>query len=428
MKQSSYFYHILFSIICLNTYGNHDQNEPITRTRRKLKILYSLLVEKNVTTNNLRVYQDTTLNNLTVNGNLNFNSCLTTSCIDTESVDTCVLNLPATTATCGQIVLATNPFMHAYGTSNTFLGTDAGNFTLTGNGNAGVGTETLLNLTSGNNNTSVGSISLQSDTTGSANTAIGTSALQNNTIGNSNTAVGVSSLQNSVAADNNTAIGTFSLFNNDTGTGNTAVGNNAALSLTTGSNNVIIGLNAGGSPNNYNASNSIIIGALESPGSVNGQIHIGVTSGTSCYIGGIHGVTTSNAAIPVLVDSANQLGTVSSSRRVKRNIQDMGDATENLYTLHPVTFNYITHENDNHLEYGLIAEEVEDIYPNIVVKNNEGLPETIQYQYLPIMLLNEWQKDHARIAQLEISNKELLQIVGQLITEVKKKVQPLAKL
>ena len=115
---------------------------------------------------------------------------------------------------------------------------------------------------------------------------------------------------------------------------------------------------------------------------------------------GIRGVTTVNAdAVPVLIDSSGQLGTASSSRRYKFDIADIGDATDGLMRLRPVTFRYLAHGDNAPLQYGLIAEEVDEVYPELVARNNDGQVETVMYQFLSPMLLNEVQKQHRQIEE-----------------------------
>jgi hypothetical protein len=187
-----------------------------------------------------------------------------------------------------------------------------------------------------------------------------------------------------------------------TGVHNTGIGHQVASALVTGSNNCFMGYIAG---ENYTGaeSNNICIGA-----SVTGTVgesnttRIGVQgTQTKCVIAGIRGVTTGNAdAIAVLVDSAGQLGTISSSRRYKENIDDMDDASDALYKLRPVVFNYKSDETKR-MQYGLIAEEVEEAMPRLVVYNEDGLPETVKYHDLPVLLLNEIQLLNARITDLE---------------------------
>lgn len=231
--------------------------------------------------------------------------------------------------------------------------------------------------------------------TGSLNTALGFASLQHNTIGLVNTALGASALQYNTTGISNTAVGSFALRYNTTGLANNALGNQALLNNTTGSSNIAIGESAGSAVTT--ASNVIVIGDL-----------VGANISNTTFIKGIRGATTiNNDAINVLIDSAGQLGTISSSLRYKENVADMGDVTDDIYKLRPVTFNYKT-DQSKHTQYGLIAEEVENVYPDIVVKNKDGSPETVQYQYLPLMMLNEMQKLQERITELEKQMKELV--------------------
>jgi hypothetical protein len=101
-------------------------------------------------------------------------------------------------------------------------------------------------------------------------------------------------------------------------------------------------------------------------------------------------------AVAVLIDSNGQLGTTSSSRRVKFDIAGMGDGTDGLMRLRPVTFRYLAYGINAPLQYGLIAEEVAEVYPELVARNKDGEVETVMYQFLAPMLLNEVQKEHRR--------------------------------
>jgi hypothetical protein len=189
----------------------------------------------------------------------------------------------------------------------------------------------------------------------------------------------------------NTAVGTAALVSNTTGAGNVAVGFNAGAALTTGSGNIDIG-NAG------------------MPGE-GATIRIG-TPGmqTTAFMAGIVGVTTSqNNAVQVLIDSSGNLGTVSSSRRYKEEIADMGEASARIQALRPVTFHYKKPYADGQkpIQYGLIAEEVAAVFPELAVRNAEGQPETVKYQDLTPMLLNEVQKLRAEKVKLEQRSAEL---------------------
>ena len=105
---------------------------------------------------------------------------------------------------------------------------------------------------------------------------------------------------------------------------------------------------------------------------------------------------TATDGVEVYIDSNGQLGTVTSSRRFKKDIHDMGSVTDRLMQLRPVTFRYKeAAENGAHpVQYGLIAEEVAKVYPELVQYDKAGKPFTIYYHLLTPMLLNELQKAH----------------------------------
>ena len=341
--------------------------------------------------------------------------------------------LVPSTASAGNILKGTTPFIHNFGVDNTFIGVNAGNFTMTGLNNtasgAGAllsnttgdfntasGTAALLRNTTGDRNTASGQSALGDNTTGGDNTASGFGALESNTTGFSNTASGAFALNSSTSGDYNTASGAGALFFNTSGSINTASGEGALLNNTTGSNNIAIGYRAGISLSTTD--NNIDIGNVGVAGDAN-TIRIGTAlTQTATFIAGIRGVTTANAnAVAVLVDSAGQLGTVSSSRRVKDEIADMGGASHALMKLRPVTFHYNSDTNPEGrtLQYGLVAEEVAKVAPGLVARSADGRIETVYYQFLAPMLLNEYQrqqrtieaqaaqltKQTARVAELE---------------------------
>jgi hypothetical protein len=254
------------------------------------------------------------------------------------------------------------------------------------NGNIALGLEALIAGTTGLTNTAIGDYTLQRDTTGSGNTAGGYAALDLDTTGSFNTANGQYPLYYNTTGSFNTAIGVNALYYNTTGDSNIAVGYNAAYDVSAGnSNNIHIG-NMGVSADS-------------------GTIRIG-TSGTqtSFFAAGIYGVSSgSSSAIPVLVDSSGQLVTVSSSRRFKEDIHDMGDASRDLMRLRPVTFRYQKPLADGSqpVQYGLIAEEVAEVYPDLVAYSADGQIETVKYQLLDPMLLNEVQRQQAEIHELQ---------------------------
>jgi hypothetical protein len=263
---------------------------------------------------------------------------------------------------------------------------------------------------------------LTSNTTGNGNTACGAGALILNTTGINNTACGVMALSSNTTGGFNTASGDEALVSNTTGNTNTASGRQALLSNTTGSGNIAIGLSAGS--NLTTGDNNIDIGNAGVAAEAN-TIRIGTgATQTATFIAGIRGVTTGSAtAIPVLIDTNGQLGTVSSSRRAKDDIADMGTASNALMKLRPVTFRYKSDKNPKGrtLQYGLIAEEVAEVAPGLVAHSADGGIETVYYQFLAPMLLNEYQTQQrtieaqtARIAQLEKQSAEIAELKLQL--------------
>ena len=311
----------------------------------------------------------------------------------------------------GFIRQSNNLYISNFGTQNMFAGINSGNTIMTGTNNAGFGNSTLTALTTGFSNTAVGYQALTLNTTGTANTAIGAQVLTANIIGNNNTGIGSQALFQSTASQN-TAVGSQALFTNVSGTNNTAVGYQA-LTSSTGTNNIALGNGAGSALTT--TSNNIIIGNNGVLTDAN-TIKIGTAgSQTRCFIAGIRGVTTGSATgITVLIDTNGQLGTVSSSRRFKENIVNMDTLTNNLMQLRPVAFNYKKEFGGDGLtrEYGLIAEEVAKIYPDLVVNDEDGQPYTIRYHLLPSMLLNELQKLHHEVHCLDKEVAELKQIIA----------------
>ncbi len=296
------------------------------------------------------------------------------------------VNLPATTSsTVGVITQSGSRLMHTFGTSNFFAGTSAGNFTMTGGSNTASGASALFSNTTGGFNTASGTFALNSNTTGAFNTASGDAALLSNTTGNFNTAIGGNALNSNTTGFFNTASGANALDSNTTGSSNIALGEGAGDLLTTGDNNIDIGHRGL---------------AAEAD-----TIRIGTAGDqTRAFVAGIRGITTGVAnGITVLIDSSGQLGTVSSSRRYKEDIADMGDASARLQALRPVTFRYKKPYADGGkpVQFGLIAEEVAEVFPELAVFNDEGQPETVKYHDLTPMLLNEVQKLRAEKDALE---------------------------
>jgi endosialidase-like protein len=343
------------------------------------------------------------------------------------------LALPNTTGSggVGVITLGGSPFVHNFGPVNTFVGTNAGNFSMTGGSNTAIGFEALsfnttgvansasgwgalLSNTTGGNNTASGLGALQNNTTGSFNTASGVLALKSNTTGAGNTASGLGALASNTTGGNNTASGNAALLSNTTGAGNTAMGLQSLHSNTTGSRNIAIGSNAGGIATT--GSDNIYIGnaGFAAEGKA---IRIGI-QGTQAktFIAGISGVTTGGAGATVLVDANGQLGTVSSSRRYKYDVHDMDEGSNNLLRLRPVTFRYKQAQTDGShpLQYGLIAEEVAEVYPELVQYAPTGDVNTVLYHLLPAMLLNEVQKQHRQIEAQDTHIRKLTRQVQEM--------------
>jgi len=248
---------------------------------------------------------------------------------------------------------------------------------------------------SGGANTAVGYGALQSNTFGGANTAIGTYALKANTAQTYNTAVGLRALENATGGGNS-GLGAGAL-GNSSGLYNIGIGYNAGLFLTSGDSNIYIGNFGPSSPESH----TIRIGVNATVG----NIHHDTT-----FITGIYGTTTGLAGLPVYVDTDGQLGTVVSSRRFKEDIRDMGTISERLLRLRPVAFRYRKSLADGSkpLHYGLIAEEVAQVFPELVVYGRDGKPEAVKYDLLPALLLNEFQHQNAKMTALSNQTSRLL--------------------
>jgi hypothetical protein len=314
-----------------------------------------------------------------------------------------VLQVPSA-AFAGNIALGLGALQsNTTGVGNTAAGYQALFNNTTGGVNTATGRFALTSNTTGNQNTAVGDSALSANTTGLGNTAMGEIALRENTIGNFNTATGNVTLSQNTTGLNNTAMGSGALSSNTTGSNNTVIGSEALLFSITGSNNVAIGAQAGQNVAAGN-SNNVHISSLGSAAD-GGTVRIGSLGvQTAFFVAGVRGTTTaSNDAIPVMIDSAGQLGTVSSSRRFKENIEDMGSASQNLMRLRPVTYRYKQPFADGSkpIQYGLIAEEVAEVYPDLVAHSADGQIETVKYQVLDSMLLNEVQRQQAEVRRLE---------------------------
>jgi hypothetical protein len=329
-------------------------------------------------------------------------------------------------------------FSNTTGSDNTATGGSALLSNTIGVHNTANGFEALSNNITGDDNTANGVNALFSNISGSSNTATGFNALQQNTTGVQNTASGVSALFSNTTADSNTAMGFEALFSNINGTKNTAVGFEALQDNIAGNFNTAIGFQA--LQSNTNGANTAIgSGALASNTSGSFNTALGNGAGTSvttasnviciatngsnvngsCFIGNIRGVTTAqNNAIPVLIDSAGQLGTMSSSRRFKKEIKPMDKASEAILALKPVTFHYKS-DNANRPEFGLIAEDVEKVNPDLVIYDADGKPYTVRYDAVNAMLLNEFLKAHRKIDEQQATIAQLKNEMETVLARLK---------
>jgi hypothetical protein len=291
-------------------------------------------------------------------------------------------------------------FSNAAGSFNTATG--AGTLLLnTGDQNTAFGAAALLLNTTGSNNTAVGAVALLNNTEGSDNTATGDNALVNNTTGSNNTAVGLSALFSNNEGNDNTAIGADALINN-TGVGNIALGAAAGFSHTTGDNNIYIGASG-----------------VATEG---GTIRIGdATFQSATFIAGISGTTVTGTA--VVVNGSGQLGVAPSSARFKEAIKSMDSASEALFSLKPVTFRYKKDiDPKSTAQFGLVAEDVEKVNADLVVRDAEGKVYTVRYDAVNAMLLNEFLKEHRTVQEL----KSTVAKQETSIVEQKKEFQAIA--
>jgi len=328
------------------------------------------------------------------------------------------------------------------GNGNTANGFEALFNNTTGYGNTANGVQALLNNTTGHNktanglnalrsnttglfNTANGFQALQGNTTGSDNTANGFQALLNNTTGHSNTANGFQALAANTTAFQNTATGLQALFSNTTGHQNTAIGYIALLNNTIGNGNIALGHEAG--ENLTTGSNNIVIGAgvLGVAGESN-TIRIG-NSGTqvATFIAGISGKTASGG-VAVYVNANGKLGTTVSSARFKEQIKPMDKASEAIHALKPVTFRYKEELDPEGIpQFGLVAEEVEKVNPDLVARDDKGEIYTVRYEAVNAMLLNEFLKEHRTVQEQKATIAQLKQDFESKLAEQQKQIDSL---
>ena len=283
-------------------------------------------------------------------------------------------------------------FVNTTGNNLTGIGAGALQNNTTASFNTAIGTSALLHNTTGSSNTAIGYQALFFNTTtgifiGSNNTANGSQALLHNTTGESNTATGGGALVSNNIGSNNTADGASALVNNTTGFSNTATGVSALLNNTEGNHNIALGVEAGTGVST--ADNVIAIGAT------------GANVDNSCYIGSIFGQPVDPiTATAVAVDTNGKLGTTVSSRRFKHDIKPMDKGSEAILALKPVTFHYKSDAKGTP-QFGLIAEEVAEVNPNLVVRDKNGVIFTVRYDAVNAMLLNEFLKEHRKNEEQE---------------------------
>jgi hypothetical protein len=304
------------------------------------------------------------------------------------------------------------------GTYNTATGESAMLVNTSGGFNSATGANALFSNTSGSYNTADGLNALYSNTSGGYNTANGVDALYFNTIGGYNTATGGYALYLNSTGKQNTSLGVNALYANTTGANNVAVGFGALKSLTGhSSGNIALGTNAGfatkSGNNNIYIGHSGISGAGESNVTRIGHVQ------TKVFVAGIKGVPLKGAS--VVVNAAGQLGVVASSARYKTNIRSLSSASDKLAQLRPVSYEYKTEPGATH--YGLIAEEVDKVMPELVVRDEQNRPESVQYQELIPLLLQQWKAQQAENAR----QRELITQQNVTIERLSSRVDELSR-
>jgi len=330
-------------------------------------------------------------------------------------------------------------YSNTYGLENTATGATALLRNTTGNDNTATGIAALQSNKTGSSNTATGAGALGFNTTGNNNTANGDSALNDNTTGNFNTATGVLALSNNTHGVNNTATGNNALYSNEIGGNNTANGIEALQSNTTGSfntgngvraliNNTTgsrnIALGAGAGSNLTTGNNNIDIGAFGVAGEA-GTIRIGVQgTQTRTFVAGISGSPITGTS--VVVNSNGRLGTVASSQRFKDDVKPVDKASEAILALKPVTFHYKKEvDPDGIPQFGLVAEDVEKVNPDLVARDEEGKVYTVRYEAVNAMLLNEFLKEYRTVQEQKAIVAQLKRDFQSRLTEQQKQIEAL---
>jgi polyhydroxyalkanoate synthesis regulator phasin len=321
---------------------------------------------------------------------------------------------------------------NALGIGNTAVGYYAlqannptGGTSISGGYNTALGFFALGNNTIGGDNTAIGVGALRNNVSGYDNTATGYRTLYNLTSGHYNTANGYGALYSLQSGGTNTATGIGALYKLTTGGNNTATGANALLLSTTGSGNIALGYDAGNKVTT--GSSNIEIGnegeATDGVAANHGVIRIGTAgSQKKAFIAGIENSQITGSA--VYVTTAGQLGVLASSERYKTAIEPMGANTARLGQLRPVTFKLKT-DVEGTVQYGLIAEEVDKVYPELVIRNNEGKIQGVRYDELAPMLLNEMQSELQKQQQVNADQTAKIASLEQQVAKVNKLQQRL---
>ena len=285
-------------------------------------------------------------------------------------------------------------YSNSAGNNNTAAGYNSLYYNSTGNNNTADGYNSLYYNSTGSNNTAAGMDALYSNTTGGGNTAAGYEALYTNTAGTYNTASGDGALYHNTTGQQNTAAGVYALHSNRSGTTNTSIGVDALYGNTSGSSNIAQGYKAGYNltTGNYNIDIGNLGVAAES-----GVIRIGTAAQqVQTFIAGINNSTVTGAGV-VVDPVSGQLGVLASSERFKTAILPMGLDTAKLAQLRPVSFR-LKSDAKGTRQFGLIAEEVAEVYPELVIRNASGRIDGVRYDELAPMLLNEVQQQQTKIA------------------------------
>jgi hypothetical protein len=303
------------------------------------------------------------------------------------------------------------------GNENTATGGDALFHNTDGIQNTATGYQALFHNTTSDENTATGYQALFHNTDGIQNTATGNFALFYNTTGRQNTATGNFALYQNTIGIGNTAYGAVALLTNTTGVENTANGEGALALNTTGSRNIALGIAAGNRLTT--GDNNIDIGNVGVAGEAN-TIRIGtVATHTATFIAGISGKTAA-AGIPVIVNANGKLGTTVSSARFKDEIKPMDKASEAIHALKPVTFRYKQELDPEGIQqFGLIAEHVEKVNPNLVARDDQGKVYTVRYDAVNAMLLNEFLKEHRKVEEQQATITQLKKEIETVVARLK---------